>query len=172
MEEARESFCAALRVHPNHPEALHNIGSTELSLGNIEAARESCNAAILADPGFAPPYSALSNLLMEAPDPAWLGLLQTALKRADALPDKVLLAFALGQSLERAGDMGNAFSAFDLGSALQHSTLGASPQKQVEDLCKVSRPCCGAPPAIGPLSDWATCRSRSSSSACPGPAPR
>jgi tetratricopeptide (TPR) repeat protein len=65
-EDAGKDFEKAVALYPNHAEAWFELGRIQARSGQADAARESFNASIKADPKFVGPYVQLSMLSMGA----------------------------------------------------------------------------------------------------------
>ncbi len=65
-DDAGKDFEKAVALYPNHAEAWFELGRIQARHGQADAARESFNASIKADPKFVGPYVQLSILSMQA----------------------------------------------------------------------------------------------------------
>jgi tetratricopeptide (TPR) repeat protein len=65
-EDAGKEFEKAVALYPNHAEAWFELGRIQARRGQADAARESFNTSLKADPKFVNPYVQLSILSLEA----------------------------------------------------------------------------------------------------------
>lgn len=65
-DEAGKEFEKAVELYPNHAEAWFELGRIQLNRGEADAARQSLNASIKADPKFVSPYVQLAILSLDA----------------------------------------------------------------------------------------------------------
>ncbi len=65
-DEAGKEFEKAVELYPNHAEAWLELGRIQVSRGQADAAHQSFNASIKADPKFVSPYVQLAILSLEA----------------------------------------------------------------------------------------------------------
>lgn len=125
--EAEAELRAALGLNPAYVPALLNLGNLCEDLGRRDEADALYERALAVDPACHAALARLAGLRTAmGPDAAIVARLRGALAdRGLEAADRALLGFALGAALDRAGDYGAAFAAFD--EANRDSRASAGP---------------------------------------------
>jgi tetratricopeptide (TPR) repeat protein len=78
MEEARTNLEKAVALYPRYSVAWHTLGKVEAAQGQLDAARQSFDQSVQADPKFVPPYVEIAQLQLRARE--WQQLADTSEK--------------------------------------------------------------------------------------------
>ena len=85
LEEASKAFAEAVHLYPNYAEAWYEYGNVHAAMKEDDAARQSYDAAVNADPTFTPPYLKIARI--EAVARNWQGLADVTAKLIKLSPN-------------------------------------------------------------------------------------
>ncbi len=116
---AEAELAEALRLRPDWPPALLNLGNLHEDMGRRDAARAAYERALTVEPGNAVALARLAGLHRpQGADDPLIGRLRAALGEPGRDPEaRAELGFALGRALDAAGDHGAAFEAYAAANA-------------------------------------------------------
>jgi len=123
-ERAIAAFEAALKSNPDHADAWMGYGGVLATVGRMAEAVGAYREALALAPGLAEAYWRLANLKSVRFTPAEEAAMRALSGRADlADEDRVHLDFALGKTLEDAGDYAASFEHYQRGNLLRRRRL-------------------------------------------------
>jgi tetratricopeptide (TPR) repeat protein len=134
---SNDHYRQASALEPHNAKLLHNLATSERSLGRMEEAIDACNRAIQIHPDPFPSILLRSECVRARPDANHLVELRDWLARAREPRQKMFLGYALGKELHDLGDYNEAFPAFAMAAQARRSQLHYDVQKDVKKLSRI-----------------------------------
>ncbi len=129
-ERALDVYRDILAQNPNRPGVHLQIGHIRKTVGELEAAIESYQAAYRLRPDYGDAYWSLANTkTYRFSDGELQALYQLEQQPGTAVDDRIHLCFAAGKALEDRRAYADAFSFYQRGNALKLAQSGYSPEK-------------------------------------------
>jgi tetratricopeptide (TPR) repeat protein len=134
---SNDYYRQASALEPHNSKLLHNLATSERSLGRMEEAIDACNRAIQAHPDPFPSILLRSECVRARHGANHLAELRTWLARAREPRQKMFLGYALGKELHDLGEYNDAFPAFAMAAQARRSQLQYDVKQDVKKLSRI-----------------------------------